>query len=330
MEIVVIGGGTGSISVLKGLKPYKNLHLSAIVNMTDDGGSNQAIRDEFGLLPLSDLRKSIIALSDDNENEVLRKIFMYRFDKGIGISGHTLGNLFMTALSDIAGSEQEAVKVACKIFNVKGNVIPVTLEQGRLVAEYRNGDAILGEHHIDEPTINVDSRITKLYSIPSINANSEAIEAIHNADFIVIGPGDLYTTTIANLIVRGIPEAISSCKAKVIYISNIMSKFGQTRTMTACDHVDEITKYSHRSPDYIIVNNGELPKEGLQRYLSTGEHIIADNLSESNWKATVLRKDIVGNKDIPTKPGDILVRSYIRHDARKLARVLRGIFSSKY
>jgi len=151
MNITVIGGGTGSSTVLEGLKSKKDLSLKVIVGMMDDGGSNAVVRDEFGLLPLSDLRKSIIALSTENEDQILRNLFTYRFSQGDGLKGHTLGNLLMIAMTEITGSEVEAIEMFKYLFSVSGDIIPVTLDKVKLVAEYTNGMKIVGEHFIDEP-----------------------------------------------------------------------------------------------------------------------------------------------------------------------------------
>jgi uncharacterized cofD-like protein len=202
-KVVVIGGGTGTVPVLTGLKNSNNIEISVIVSMTDDGGSNRVIRDEFGLLPLSDLRKSIIALSNKG-NGLFRQLFTYRFDKGKGFRGHTLGNIMMMALSDITGSEIGAIDASCKLFDVVGNVIPVTLDSVRLVAEYEDGKKVCGESRIDEPDCERNERIDEFYLKPKASANPVAIKAIKNADFIIVGPGDLYTSTLANIVVDGL------------------------------------------------------------------------------------------------------------------------------
>lgn len=327
MHIVVLGGGTGSFAVLQALKELRNNSITAIVNMTDDGGSNQVIRDEFGLLPLSDLRKSILALSKDNENELLRQIFMYRFDKGEGLEGHTLGNLIMMALSTIKDSELGAINAACKLFAVKGKILPVTLEQAKLTATYANQKILLGEHKIDEPnTKDEESHIVNLRLTPQVKAYDKAIDAILSADYVILGPGDLYTTTLANCIVDGIADAIANSKAKFIYITNLMSKRGQTRGFSQQNHVDEIAKYCKRYPDITLINNGKLPREGLKRYLEIGEHVISDDLPNSS---TIYRADLVVGNVIKKQGGDKLIRSLLRHDKKKLKKIFKKIFSSQ-
>lgn len=158
-KIVVIGGGTGTYTILKGLKNFP-VHLSAIISMTDSGGSNRVLRDEFGLLPTSDIRQCITALASDNSNGLIRELFTYRYNQGTGISGMTFGNLFMVALTDIYGSQEAALEKTCQLLDVKGDIIPVTLDNTHLVARYENGEQVLGEHHIDQP----DERLGNLKS----------------------------------------------------------------------------------------------------------------------------------------------------------------------
>jgi uncharacterized cofD-like protein len=323
-KIAVIGGGTGSVVVLTGLKKYKDLELSVIVGMTDDGASNRIVRDEFGLLPLSDLRKSIIALADAG-NGTFRKLFTYRFEKGEGLKSHTLGNLMMMALADLTGSEQGAIEAASKVFNVQGKVIPVTFSDVRLEAKYDNGKVIKGEHLIDEPEEDSDARITELYSEPKAVANDEAVTAIMEADYIIAGPGDLYTTTLCNIIVEGIPHAIQKSKGKYVFINNLMSKKGQTHWMKASDLVNEITKYSGREPDFVLSNSGKIPDDILKLYADKGEFPIEDDLGDGDGYQ-IIRKDIVSNDQISYEKGDVLVRSLIRHDAEELGQVLYNLF----
>ena len=326
MNILLIGGGTGSTVVLEGLKKHKDLNLSVIVGMMDDGGSNAVVRDEFGLLPLSDIRKSILALYDSGNNEVLRKLFLYRFSIGEGIKGHTLGNLLMIAMTDILGSEIEAIEMFKTIFGITGDVIPVTLDKSKLVAEYDNGEIIEGEHLIDEPEC--DKNITKIYLKPSAKATENALKAIRKADYIILGPGDLYTTTLANFVVKGIKEELKKCNAKIICIGNLMSKKGQTRNMTQREYLDIVEKYIGKKVDYFLINNGKIPRGAYKRYIEKGEHIIEDDITEKNFKGKVIRTDLVASGLIKREKGDELERSLVRHDSEKIKMELRKIFSS--
>src|SRR3989344_1450850 len=228
-KILVIGGGTGTFTVLSGLKKYP-VSLSAIVTMADDGGSNKVIRDEFGLLPVSDIRQCFVALAEENGevSQLMRKLFMYRFHQGNGISGMTFGNLFMAALTEILGSQKEAIEKTGKILRIKGQVIPVSFEDTRLAALYECGHTVIGEHQIDEPKHNGKLQIKELFLQPKVKANPDAVSAILNADIIVLGPGDLYTSTIPNLLVEGISDALKQTKAKIMYVINLMTKDGQT------------------------------------------------------------------------------------------------------
>ncbi len=200
-KIVVIGGGTGTYTALVGLRKYP-VDLSVIVSMTDSGGSNRVIRDEFGLLPTSDLRQAMVALAGKDEEDVLRKLFTYRYNHGIGISGMTFGNLFMAALTDIMGSQKEAIKETCRLLHVSGSIIPVTYDDSQLVARYDTGRQVMGEHHIDQPDPALGQhKIVGLEIFPHAKANIEALEAIKEADLIILGPGDLYTSILSNLVV---------------------------------------------------------------------------------------------------------------------------------
>jgi uncharacterized cofD-like protein len=319
-KITVLGGGTGSMAVLSGLKQYKDLDISVVVNMTDDGGSNAVVRDEFGLLPLSDLRKSIIALSELN-NETIQQMFTYRFDIGKGLSGHTLGNLMMTALSKITGSELEAIEIISKLFHVRGSVIPVTLEHTRLVAKYSDGSEVKSEHLIDDPIDQEKKQITNLRVEPSVQAFPKAIQAIEDADYIIIGPGDLFTTTLANIVIGNMAKTIKNAKGKIIFINNLMTKKGQTDDMTANDLSKKIKEYLHREPDFIILNDGKIPELALQKYINKGEEIIKDDLEYSE---KIIRANIIGD-EIVSDSGDTLVRSLVRHDKEKLGEILYNI-----
>lgn len=324
MNITCIGGGTGSTVVLQGLKKYRDLHLDVIVGMMDDGGSNAIIRDEFGLLPLSDLRKSIIALADDTDNFLLRKLFTYRFSNGEAIKGHTLGNLLMVAATDILeGDEVEAIEVFKRMFNVRGDIIPVTLDDVKLVAEYADGEKVVGEHLIDEPEEHKE--IINFYLDSEATVFDKAKQSILNADYIVIGPGDLYTTTLQSLIVPGVGEALRKTKAKIVFITNLMSKSGQTRNKTQKELIEIVEKYIDRKVDYVLMNNGRIPQEAFARYIEEGEHLLEDDLHDG-YGRKVLRKDLVANGEIKKEKGDTLKRSLVRHDSKKLAKELNVLF----
>lgn len=321
-NIVVLGGGTGTFVALNGLKQYP-LNLSAVVSMSDSGGSNKRIRDEFGLLPTSDIRSCLVALSDDNGKAgIIRKLFMYRFEKGEGISGMTFGNLFMAALTDILGSQADAIKQTHKVLRINGQVIPVTFTNTHLYAEYESGHVVNEEHFIDEPEHDGSVRITNLYLKPEATANPDAITAIKNADVVVLGPGDLFTSVLPNVVIRGIAEAICDTKAKKVYTLNLMTKYGQTYGFTAETHIKTLEKYlGGRVLDYVIVNNSSYPADTLKLYEEFHEEPVKDDLGEGEGYK-VIRADIVNDQRIEKSKADTLVRSLIRHDSDKLAKTI--------
>jgi len=320
-NIVCIGGGTGTFVALKGLK-HSPHHLSAIVAMSDSGGSNKRIRDEFGLLPTSDLRQCLVALSDENGGAgILRKLFMYRFEKGRGITGMTFGNLFMAALSDILGSQEAAIRATGKVLRIQGTVIPVSFTKTDLVAEYENGQVVSGEHLIDEPSHDGTVQITRMYLAPPAKPNPEALEAIAHADLIVLGPGDLFTSVIPNLLVCGIGKAIAKAKAKKVYVVNLMTKFGQTYGFTAADHLKTVQTYLGACVDAVVVNTAPLQKQACAVYAKYHEFPVTDDVVPTP-SLTVIRADVAGRRIAAKSTSDVLVRSLIRHDSQKLATIL--------
>lgn len=326
-RIVCIGGGTGTFVALKGLKDYP-FDLRAIVTMSDSGGSNKRLRDEFGLLPTSDIRQCFVALSDENGGPgLMRQLFMYRFDKGKGISGMTFGNLFMAALTDILGSQKAAIKQTGKVLRIKGTVIPVSYTDTNLNAKYEDGHVLTEEHLIDEPPHDGTMKITEIYLTPEAEPNPDALDAIHYADLIVLGPGDLYTSLIPNLLVNGISEAIRRSKARKAYVMNLMTKYGQTYDFTASDHLSVLERYLGAHPTHVIVNTSKFAREALALYAETHERPVIDDLGKSDH-FRIIRAPLASRQLVHKSKSDILVRSLIRHDSDKLAAVLVGILKN--
>ncbi|MFW5702857.1 MAG: gluconeogenesis factor YvcK family protein [Candidatus Dojkabacteria bacterium] len=327
-NIVVVGGGTGTFTVLRGLKNYPQTNLSAIVTMTDDGGSTGRLRDEFGVLPLGDVRQCLIALAKEDEaSRILRELFIYRFPKSESSEngGHNFGNLFLTALTDILGSEAEAIEAAAEVLNVRGKIYPVTEEDVQLAAQYSDGNVLIGESKIDEPNCekhDCRTRVIKLWTQPEAQLNPEAKEAILQADKIVIGPGDLYSSLLSNVVIKGVPEAIGESKAKFIYVTNLVSKYGQTHGMSQSDYVAEIAKYTKRKPDTILVNNAEADEDILAKYARENSFPVQDDLGEA---ANVVRKDLLSEEKIEREKNDAIKRSLLRHDSDKLASAIIAI-----
>lgn len=311
-KIVVIGGGTGSFVILSGLKKYP-LGLTAIVAVTDDGGSTGRLRDEFGFLPVGDMRQCIAALSDDL---LLKDVLLYRFEKGKGLRGHNLGNLLLTGLEEMSGSESKALELASRIFRIKGEVLPVSLKLVKLVARYRNGKKIISEHKIEINKLRGNNRIIKLYTLPKAFINPKASRAINKADLIILGPGDLFGSTITNFVIKGLPEAIIRSKAKVVLIVNLMTIKSQTHGFTSSDHVKQVEKYLGKRVDHVVVNNQKIPSKIIKSYQRFDEYPVLDDLDKDK---RVIRGDFLASRYFNKSKADSLKRSLLRHDSAKLA-----------
>ncbi|OGM20399.1 hypothetical protein A2714_01635 [Candidatus Woesebacteria bacterium RIFCSPHIGHO2_01_FULL_38_9] len=324
-KIVVIGGGTGTYTVLTGLKKYP-VELSAIISMMDSGGSNRVIRDEFGLLPTSDLRQCMVALSSEKPTEIVRKLFTYRYNAGTGITGMTFGNLFMAALTDIYGSQEKAIEKTCEFLDVQGKIIPVTLENTNLVALYENEKQVLGEHAIDEPPEELARlKIVHIDVFPKAKANPKAVKEIKDADLIILGPGDLYTSVLPNLVIDGIADSIAKTKGKVVFVMNLMTRWGQTNNYTAYDFLTEMETYLGKgNVDFILVNNGKIPKKAIEWYKKVKAKPVKDNLNRVT-KTRVVRTNFVDNEFYQKPRSDKLTRSLVRHDSDKLAKVINSL-----
>ncbi|MGJ8455142.1 gluconeogenesis factor YvcK family protein [Pseudothermotoga sp. U03pept] len=264
MKVVAIGGGTGLSVLLRGLKNH-NLDLSAVVAVTDEGGSSGKLREELEIPPPGDIRNNIIALAEDES--LMSRIFSYRFQSNGTLSNHSVGNIILAALTRMTGSFSTAVKLASSILAIKGRVLPVSEELVRLVATYEDGTTIVGETQITQ----YNSKIVSVKLNKPAKVLAEVFQVLQEADVIVLGPGSLYTSVITNLLVEGVPEAIcSNRKALKIYIANLMTQPGETLKMSLEDHVQEIEKYLHVSLDFIIANNSAFPREIIESYSLQG------------------------------------------------------------
>ncbi|PIU74588.1 hypothetical protein CO005_02505 [Candidatus Roizmanbacteria bacterium CG_4_8_14_3_um_filter_34_9] len=320
-KITVIGGGTGTFVVLSGLKKYP-LDLSVVVTMMDSGGSTGRLRDQLGILPPGDLRQCLVALSD--APLLWRKLFLYRFEKG-DLKGHNFGNIFLAALEKVSGTYDEAIETVSYVLKTKGQVLPVTFNKLHLVAEYENGKKVTGEGLIDE-NHSEKSKIKIAYLEPQGQANPKAIKTIEESEYIVIGPGDLYTSIIPVLLVSGVKEAIRQSKAKIIYIMNMMTKSGQTTNYKASNHITDLSKYLGREPNYVLINNGEISPEILSSYGRYNEvKVINDLINKDGYQ--IIEKDLIDTKKVEKSSSDILYRSILRHDSEKVAEILSVIFN---
>ncbi|HBG81925.1 TPA: hypothetical protein DDW69_03730 [candidate division CPR2 bacterium] len=316
-KVVVIGGGTGNFTILSGLREYP-LDITAVVAMADDGGSTAALRDEFGILPPGDVRQCLVALSE--ESELLRKLFNYRFDRGV-FFGHTFGNLFITALERVTGNFEKAVEEASDILKVKGKVLPVTTDDVRLCCKLDNRRIVKGEHKLDE----FDFRKYKkreFYLEPEGKINPKVKKAILEADLVVLSPGTLSTSLLANLVVKGFPEALKKTKAKFIYISNLVNKPEENEDWCLEDYLEELKKYSGRGFDLVLFNVTEPSTEVKKRYLAHKETPVKmknDNLEN------VIRLDLISNQIAAKSRADMIKRSFIRHDSDKIAAAIMEV-----
>ena len=296
-KIVAIGGGTGLSMLLKGIKKYTN-NITAVVTVGDDGGSSGRLREELGILPPGDIRNCIAALADDED--LITKLFQYRFRKGEGIEGHSFGNLFLTALCAITGNMVKAVKESSNVLNIRGVVLPATLDDMKLAAEFEDGTIVKGESNIPEE----HKRIKRLFTEPeNCKALPEVLAAISSADLIILGPGSLYTSVIPNLLVSGIVDAIMQSTAKKIYVCNIMTQPGETDNYSVASHVNALLSHAggRKIIDAVLVNdslpanisegyakNGSFPvRLDMENIVPTGVTVVSQKLLQENKEGLV-------------------------------------------
>jgi len=318
-KIVVVGGGTGTFVTLTGLRQYP-VDLTAIITMMDSGGSTGRLRDQLGVLPPGDLRQALVALSDSQQ--IWRDLFVYRFESG-DLREHNFGNIFLSALEKMTGSIEEAIDLASFILNVRGEVVPVTFDRCELCVELVDGFVIEGVSHIDEPREMTERpKIKRAFLNPSASPNPRALGQIEPADLIVVGPGDLYTSIIPNLLVKGVSEAIRKSPAKKIFVMNLMTKYGQTTNYTASEHIEDLEKYLGAGVlDTVLINHRRPSQKILDWYLESHEVVVEDNLTDETG-VEVLRADLLSEVVVEKSKADKTRRSLIRHDSQKLARSL--------
>jgi uncharacterized cofD-like protein len=317
-KIVTIGGGTGNFTVLRGLKNY-DVEITAIVSMADDGGSTGILRDELGVLPPGDVRQCLVALSDSSR--LMRSLMNYRFEQG-GLGGHSFGNLLLSALEKVTGSFEKAVEEVGRILSIKGKVIPVTTHQVRLKMILKSCKLLEGEREI-YLSQEIDRGYSSIYLEPYPKANPHAIHEIMNADLIVVGPGGLHTSLIPNLLVDGIPDALRKTDARKVFVVNLMNRKGQTTGFKVSDYLNEISLYLGSDIfDDIVVNEQPPPAELIALYAAEGDLVINDLGRDDRIRAASLLGEV---KEGVKK--DLIKRSLIRHDSKKLANELMRIIT---
>nr|WP_207754819.1 YvcK family protein [Desulforadius tongensis] len=311
-KIVVMGGGTGLSTMLKGIKEYTS-NITAVVTVTDDGGSSGRLRGDLGILPPGDIRNCLVALAD--KESLMERVLQYRFTGG-EMAGHSLGNLFLVALSDLSGGFYSGIRALSKVLAIRGRVLPSTLQNVVMGAELSDGTVVRGESSVSGS----GKKIRRIFLEPAdCEPLPEVLTAIKEADAIVLGPGSLYTSVMPHLLMKGIPGAIRQSKAVKIYVCNVMTQPGETKNYTASDHLKAIEKHGGRLVDYVIVNSGRIPERLLRRYRSEGAAPV---------KADTRRLERMGVR--PIRENLVLETDVVRHHPEKLARaILKIIFAAQ-
>lgn len=328
-NITVIGGGSGTFNVLYGLKQLKmreDFHLSAIIAMTDSGWTTGRIRDAYGVLPPGDIRRGIAALAKDTG--MVRKLFEYKFDEEWTIGGNKIGNILLTALNDIWGSFEAGLDIACDMFDVQGNVIPVTLEDVHLWVRMDDGTEVIGEKNIDvsdkndSATHNLDQNIKDAFLVGGEwILNPRAREAILKSDIIIVGPGDFYTSLVPALLSKGIRQAFLDTSAKIVFVANIMTKKWETTHYELPDFIENIERYMWgKMLDYVFVNSGEISQELVDKYKQEeGKKPVKckDGMDFSDKNYHVIERDFVNESDV------------VRHSPVKIALAIQEVCEGK-
>lgn len=322
-KIVILGGGTGTFTVLTGLKHFP-VDLTAIVTMADDGGSTGRLRDEFGVLPPGDLRQCLVALSE--ADHVMRKLFNYRFEKG-ELAGHSFGNIFISTLEQVTGSLDRALDVAGEVLNIRGRVVPVTLTKVDLVTELKNGKILHGESALSDYQLVSRFGVKKIYLTPKAKANPKALLAIKEADLIIVGPGNLYASLIPNFLVPGVGTAFIRSKAKKVYVANLMNKHGHTDDFVVSDYVRVLESAIGKKDvfDAVIYNTKKPGSHLIRKYADEGEPVVC-GAECAKWGPTLIGANLLADTIAKTAKKDLLRRTLIRHDSDKLAKVIMQLF----
>jgi len=314
LKITALGGGTGLSSLLRGLKTHTS-NLTAVVTVADDGGSSGRLRKEMGVLPPGDIRNCLVALAD--QESLMGELFQYRFSDGESLEGHSFGNLFLVAMTAVAGDFDQAIKKSSKILAIRGRVIPSTLSPVTLCAVTKSGEMIKGESAITHDRRSID----RVYLEPGdCRPPDEVIEAIADCNLVVLGPGSLFTSVLPNLRVRGMVEAINRSRASVVYVCNVMTQPGETDGFTASDHLKALLKsVPDLKIDYCLVNNQMPPMELLEKYRREDQSAVEVDLENI---------EKMGIKPIQTPL--ISTTDLVRHDSNLLAQSIIGILKEPH
>ena len=317
IKILTIGGGSGQFALLAGLRDLEDIEITSVVSMADNGGSTGRLRDELGILPPGDALKCVLALSPFREEA--KTILLKKLNGDRRLQGHNAGNMLLTMLSRYTRSFPAAIQALGEILETRGEVLPVTTNNATLVAELADGSRIYGESAIDIPQGTQREEIKDLFLVPhfndSVSVYPPVVKAINQSDIIMLGPGDLFTSTIATLIVPGIQEALENSKAKIFYIVNIMTKFGETHNFDGCDFVRTLEKFLPRPVDGIICNTKRPTDEILRKYEQQRAEIVAiEELKKMDGNREIYACDLLDTTN-----------KIVRHDSNKLASLIKRI-----
>lgn len=314
-KVVTIGGGAGQSQVLAGLKRVKELKdfgVTSIVTAADSGGSSGRLRDEFGVHPWGDILRCIVGLSDAPEE--LRQLFLYRFPGAGSLGQHTVGNIILTALNQLKGSPLEAVLGLCHLLHVREMVLPVTEASVQLCARLEDGTIVRGEHNIDAPQYDPHLHIKEVWLEPQDCAPVPGVLlAIATADLIVLGPGDLYTSILPNLLIPGVAQAIGQARAPKVFVCNLMTKFGETHEFKMSDFVGLVEAHLGSRLDFVICNTATPAPEVVEKYQSEHALPVEVDLDSSHGERQIIAADVLG----PGLPA--------RHDPAKLGLLLAAL-----
>jgi len=318
-KILTIGGGSGQFTLLSGLRDIEEIEITSVVSMVDSGGSTGRLRDELGVLPPGDVLKCILALSP--YRDIARKILLKRFVSDKRLKGHNAGNMLLTMLSRYTGSFPRALQALAEILEAKGTILPVTVEKATLVAELTDGSRIFGEGAIDLPRGNQRGKIRDVFLVPHhsdhISVYPPALEAIEKGDYVLIGPGDLFTSIIPTLIFPNVKKALQATKGVILYIINIMTKFGETHNFKAQDFVEKLEEVIGKRVDGIIYNTEKPNEEIIKPYIEQQAEFVEFDEDDEFWKTrNIFSSDLLENSI-----------GVIRHDSKKLALLIKDIIS---
>jgi len=309
-KVVAMGGGSGLSNLLSGLKEYTK-NITAVVTVADEGGSSGRLRKDFDIIPPGDIRNCLVALAD--ASELMRKLFQYRFNRPEGLKGHSFGNLFLTAMREVTGNFEDALKESSRILAIRGKVLPASLDNVRIKAELVDNSVVEGEAEIPKKGL----AIRRVYLVPeNARANREVLEAIKEADMIIIGPGSLFTSIIPNFLIKEIALAVKDSSALKVYVCNIMTQHGETDNFSAADHIKSIYKHSFKETiDICLVNTMPPAEEVIRKYQSQDSYLVnvdREEIEKIGFK--LVEADLISEGD------------FVRHDPEKLTCKLIEIY----